>query len=426
MGNFDPRSFILPPYWACPACGREGCYGVLMVVGNGYRRRCRECWHSDHYSLPAVLKAVIYLDQMVISEMTKALHPVAGAARDVDPFWKELFERLDVLCRMQLAICPDSPAHRAESAVWRHPEALRRMYEHFSHGTSFLEVSEVREAQLMEFVANWARGRPEQSIDVGLQSVIRGHVHVWQERFYFSVSGFDAEDWPERLRESRDRTGDSLASLSERRRSEGNFNFDDVYRKELHAIGETTIALHIRSTREMAEMQAGVRAFDPEAFMPTNATSTVRGIQHRLREAGVDEDDVWPKTAELFQSEHLDQIPYLRISAMLFAAMARKAWAGQRRNPGGGAITDVTTVAAVLPVCDAIFVDREVAALLNEEPLRTRIDFGTKVFSSRTRDRFIEYLDDLREAASDEHVAAVHEVYGDSYLRPSSAIFGPR
>jgi hypothetical protein len=55
----------------------------------------------------------------------------------------------------------------------------------------------------------------------------------------------------------------------------------------------------------------------------------------------------------------------------------------------------------------------EVAALLAEEPLRTQLDFGTAVFSHRTRHEFADYLDEIRAAASDEQVAAVREVYGD-------------
>jgi hypothetical protein len=90
---FDPRVFILPPFRGCPNCGREDSYGVLMIGGVRYTRRCRECWHSDHYPLPPLNKKVIYLDQMVISHMTKALHPTAAAGREIDPFWNELFEK---------------------------------------------------------------------------------------------------------------------------------------------------------------------------------------------------------------------------------------------------------------------------------------------------------------------------------------------
>ena len=96
---------------------------------------------------------------------------------------------------------------------------------------------------------------------------------------------------------------------------------------------------------------------------------------------------------------------------------------GQRRPAGGGTLNDVTTIATVMPACDAIYVDNEVAAFLNEEPLRTQLDFGTHVFSQRTRHEFAAYLDEIRDAAPDEHVAAVREVYGDSYLTPFTGLF---
>jgi hypothetical protein len=108
---------------------------------------------------------------------------------------------------------------------------------------------------------------------------------------------------------------------------------------------------------------------------------------------------------------------------MLFAAFARKAASGQRRPAGGGTLNDVKTVATVMPACDAMFVDNEVAGLLQEEPLRSRIDFGTLVFSQRTKDEFLIYLDQIRASASDDHVAAVREVYGDGYLEPYIGLY---
>ncbi len=105
------------------------------------------------------------------------------------------------------------------------------------------------------------------------------------------------------------------------------------------------------------------------------------------------------------------------------AELADLQASGQRRPAGGGTLNDVTTIATVMPACDAIYVDNEVAAFLNEEPLRTQLDFGTHVFSQRTRHEFAAYLDEIRDAAPDEHVAAVREVYGDSYLTPFTGLF---
>jgi hypothetical protein len=86
-------------------------------------------------------------------------------------------------------------------------------------------------------------------------------------------------------------------------------------------------------------------------------------------------------------------------------------------------LNDVRTIATVLPYCDAVFIDNEIAGLLADEPLRTRIDFDTKVFSQNTRDAFIDYLDELLAAAPDGHVDLVRDVYGEGYLRPFTSVF---
>ena len=420
----DPRVFILPPFRDCPSCGRADSFGVLMIGGLQFTRRCRECWHADQFPLPPVNKKVIYLDQMVISHMTKALHPTAAAGRQIDPFWRELFERLDVVCKMQLAICPDSATHREESAVWTHPEALRQMYEHLSHGVSFHDTASVREMQLMQFFENWLAGRPTDPISADRDTLIHGSIDSWQERYRITFGSSEPEDWPERLNESRRRTSEALAQLSAKWRDVRPFSFESVYRQELLAVGQTTIQVHLQSVQQMAEVMQGARPFDPDLLLPSNATSTILGIHHGLREDGVAEEELWPKTLEFFSSPDLEQVPYLRISCMLFAAFARKQASGQQRPASGGTVNDVITVATVLPACDAIYVANEVAALLDEEPLRSQLDFGTLVFSHRTRHEFAAYLDEIRASASDEHVAAVREVYGDGYLTPFSGLFG--
>jgi hypothetical protein len=86
MGDFvfDPRVFILPPFKQCPRCGCEECFGVLIIGGRQYTRRCRECWYDERFELPQISKTVVYLDQMAISNMTKILHPEVGQGRQLD------------------------------------------------------------------------------------------------------------------------------------------------------------------------------------------------------------------------------------------------------------------------------------------------------------------------------------------------------
>jgi hypothetical protein len=70
--TFDPRDLIFPPFSLCAACGREA-LGILSVGSQRVTRRCRECLATASEALPAVDKKVIYLDQFVLSNVTKSL-----------------------------------------------------------------------------------------------------------------------------------------------------------------------------------------------------------------------------------------------------------------------------------------------------------------------------------------------------------------
>src|SRR3989304_2807951 len=98
----DPRDFIAGPFRNCPKCGGNE-FGVLLVNGRQYIRRCRDrkCWYTETIGLPEIKKKVIYIDQFAISNMMKVLNPAVKGHElaATDPFWRELFELLDVICK---------------------------------------------------------------------------------------------------------------------------------------------------------------------------------------------------------------------------------------------------------------------------------------------------------------------------------------
>lgn len=72
---------------------------------------------------PPHFKKVIYLDQFAISEMVKALDTRSKAHARVNPFWQQVFEALERVCKLQLVVCPWSesrPVHRTDGkgATW--------------------------------------------------------------------------------------------------------------------------------------------------------------------------------------------------------------------------------------------------------------------------------------------------------------------
>jgi len=113
----------------------------------------------------------------------------------------------------------------------------------------------------------------------------------------------------------------------------------------------------------------------------------------------------------------------VRIQAMLFAAVARKAAAGQKKSPTRGFFNDVGMISTILPYSDVMFIDNECAGLMAEDPLKSELNYGAKIFSLSTRDKFDEYLDLILHSVSAAHLRKVREIYGDGWEKPFTGIY---
>jgi hypothetical protein len=143
----------MTPYLVCPKCGKQE-YGVLSVGDTRCERRCRACWHTATVYLPEIRKQTVYVDQLAFSNIMKFLSPeVRGHERAAaEPFWKELFETLGVVCHLQLVACPDSREHQHESLTSPFYKALKHTYEHFSGGVTFRDAETIRIRQIVHLV----------------------------------------------------------------------------------------------------------------------------------------------------------------------------------------------------------------------------------------------------------------------------------
>ena len=151
---------------------------------------------------------------------------------------------------------------------------------------------------------------------------------------------------------------------------------------------------------------------------PPPAVLLVTSIRETFSLSGLSEGDAWHKTIEYLKCADMSEVLFFRISAMLYAALARKASSGQLRMPSQGMMNDIRAISAMLPYCNAMFLDKECTALLNEQPLRTRLGSGTKVFSLNTKDEFVSFLNLIEAQAPREHLDKVREVYGDDWRKP--------
>ncbi len=142
-------------------------------------------------------------------------------------------------------------------------------------------------------------------------------------------------------------------------------------------------------------------------------------IFHRLRKAGIPEEMVYPTAVGYLTSPCLKEVPFIKISSMLWASVARKAANGGKKLPSRGMSNDIKTISSVLPYCDAMFIDKDCWTYFNEEPLRSELKFGTKLFSLNNKKEFLDYLDAIRAGATPEHLTIVQELYGDGFLPPT-------
>jgi hypothetical protein len=422
--RIDPRDFITSPYQQCPRCGHQA-FGVLSIFERHYVRRCRDCWHTDRFELPPLEKKVIYVDQFAISNMMKALNPKTKAhqAGKVEERWLELFRRLDHLSKLQLVICPDSGFHRDESLVSPFNDALRRMYELLSGGVSFKDRSYIEQLQLHDHIELWIQGKAREPIRMSPDDVIDGRLHGWQDRLIISVNTNVPEEWIEELRQQRERVHEALVEIHEQWRTK-DAAFEEAFLEEVRGYGEALRRIYVDHVVKLARVMLGAEEFSLETISPPPAVITIHILEDTLRAAGVAEENLRAKVVEYLSSDDLQYVPFVRIKCLLFAAMARRARAGQKRPPNRGLVSDIRMVSCLLPYCDAMLVDNEVASYVREQPLAREVEnFGTSVFSPATLGDIMRYLDEVEAAAPPDHLAKIREVYGPDWGKPFETVY---
>jgi len=420
--KIDPKIFISSPFIKCPKCKKSDSFGVLMITGQHYTRRCRECWFTESYDLPELRKKIIYLDQFVISHMMKAINHRLGKTKKVGPFWLKLFERLDRLVKLQLIICPDSTFHRNESLL-SHYQALKRMYEHLSGGVTFYDPLTIRRFQIAEYFKQFVKGETQPELTIEAKNVIHGHINEWQDRIRVSVDFKIRDDEIEQIKKSREKIHESLVEVFKRWQSEKNKKFEDWFIEEGLAFGRTILQRYINHLTKLHYWSIGklnVTAEETLDLVMNEKSSLISNLlmylpktnEQRISEAN------FKKVAGFLLSKEMLNIPTVRINALLWASFAHQsAHGGRKKPPNMGMVNDIEMVSTLLPYCDAIFVDREMYGLSALSYVKKDLEgrYKTKIFSPINKKEFLEYLDDIENKASPSHLQKVKEVYGEDW-----------
>jgi hypothetical protein len=419
------KEFVNPPFWTCPDCANEGTFGVLMICDRHYVRRCINCWFDQSLPLPPLKKHIIYLDQFVISNMMKELD---SANTRAPGFYRSLFEKLDRLSELQLIVCPDSPIQDHESVVDTRYEKIRAVFRQLSHGVSFRDPKTLLHADIMQSFRSWISGKPSEH-GVDRHFALTKNPDVWQSEYRIDLN-FTMPGLSQELKEAHGLVTNRLHQTCEEWRTERNFDFKDIFNNELAGSARLILQRYARYAAHFAAVSTGGAPFDDEAcFAPREATLILRMLTE-LASSLLMWNERFERILEFFASEHFRAIPGIRIAALFWATIAREINSGRKpdRFPTAAMFNDIDAVSSYSPLCDVMFVDREISHLAKQRELRQELVGSAHFFSLRKNEKadFLAFLDAIENNASAEHLQMVEEVYGPDWPTPFVDILAGR
>ena len=419
--KFDPRVLIMGPFVLCPKCGVEQ-FGILSVHGTYYTRRCRNCWHTSEFLLPDIRKEIVYIDQFAFSNIMKILSPDAkGHERTAsEPFWKELFETLGVVCHLQLVVCPDSKQHEYESLTSAFYKSLKRTYEHFSGGLSFYASDDIKCRQIARLTECWLKKEPA-TFNFDAQQITHGKLHEWADRIYITVDGV-LDGLVDDLRTTRNEIHKGLQEVFEIWQREKK-SFKEVFEAEKSAYTRSLVRAHWAQQKKVRD--ALMRGEMPclNDMLPSQQYLVLKQLQYTF-DGAFGKAESSKAMAEFLRNGVMNDAPFNVIGASLFASLSQKAAAGRKRPPNQGTSNDVDMLSTLLPYCDAMFVDNECRALWQDIPRDYKLPYPCALFSPNIGDEFLAYLRRIRDSATPEHMKIVSEIYGPDPLKAPQSIYG--
>ncbi|MCB0272642.1 MAG: hypothetical protein KDD46_06490 [Bdellovibrionales bacterium] len=356
--------------------------------------------------------------------MVKSLHP--DFQRSVDPFFLEAFKKLDRLSKLQLIVCPDSEFYENESIFSAYPSEHKRVYELLSHGITYWPFWTVLRFEIHEQLENWFEKRKMGQTKYTVHNFVHGDIDEWQEKLLITVETGRWKNLKADLQTTNLNLKQGIAELADFWESQKDKDFDFWFQHELKH-WKNTFEEGASKTIEAAMKYIQGLSVDPLEILPNSSYMILREIKEFVGKYTKDEDEIQKLTKE-FLLEQIHHVPFVRIHTMLFAAIATKISSGHMKKDkiNSSIASDINMVSTYLPFCDAIFLDRQMAGLLRDQPLKNCIDKMPQVFSMANKQEFLTYLDNIEKNTPTTHFEKVKEVYGEEWVNPYLTVLHPQ
>ncbi|WP_305309437.1 hypothetical protein [Phenylobacterium sp.] len=350
--------------------------------------------------MPPVLKAVVYLDQFAISNIFKLRNGTLSPTSNSYDFWSHLGPVLSRAYLRQQVAFPSSPIHFKETNVSATPAEMRAAHAMLSGEVSFRRLEEIELGQLIPFARAFHQGQAAPSLDLQVRDILVGDPDRWLPRYHIGMTT-DYSAFAPGQRKSRDAAASELAALT-RRWAVEKPSFEAVFTRELEAFGSAKLEALSQTLQRAARAQEVHDLL--ELFEATHTPDYVQFLQLAgfFESLGVPADEGWDTVVRFWSWSGMADLPFHRLGAALFASLARKFTAGQKKAPSPGMLSDFEAISLFGPYVDAMLLDRECSNFVRELRPDPAHLLRAKVFSLADGDEFIDYLNILAEGAPED------------------------
>ncbi|MFN3274420.1 MAG: hypothetical protein ACK41U_07080 [Paracoccus sp. (in: a-proteobacteria)] len=389
----------------CAGCG-ESAMGVLSAGGDTLRKRCTKCQRAVEIYLPDLDKKAVYLDQFMFSLIYNVKNH-GNLPLGHEAFAKEVYFLLRRCVLLQQIFLPHSDIHQKETMAFHSSMNLRGLYEFFGGDVRLSDQLNVVLSQEMAFAEAFFDGK-EPVLSFDLDEVTDSRHNEWLQDMHIDVR-MDIGQFAEDARRVRAESYLAMQGLSQVW-VERKIKFKDLLENEFASIFLTKREEMYRWARDALSPNLN----DPMAILEVSGRKIAREYRElfgMLEARGVEESGRMQKIMDFWSWQRLREVPYHRISAYFFAAVARRVAMGDKKVIDRGLINDVNTISTYAPYVDALFVDKKCAAILAEEPLASDLSYKAEIFSLSDPEAFIEYLKELEAKTPDDVRELAERIY---------------
>jgi hypothetical protein len=416
------KACTFDPYIECPRCGNQT-LGINVIGYRYFSRLCYKCRaRFEGGKLPELDKRIIYLDQCALGWMVRALGYKADPSTEKNPLqlpthekFLKAFERLDILNKKQLLVCPSSEFHFTETVILPHEyaEPLRKINTLLSSTHHFQYASRKLVEQIIPHFQDWLEGKTR-TIDTSKSHGISGRVDEWHMRINVVVKHKITKEEVQGVQDEKDQNHAALQSVYEQWRSSGMTTFEQFRISELLALGELIIQLRGGKSFEALPPPTSMLAILVQAVMFSDDFRRFAGYFFGVREHGdASVETREQKIREYFASGIALQVPFLSLASGFIAQLAMRVAKNPDMKAKTSDIIDILFMSLLLPYSDAVLMEGKWQRALESEPLQSALSFKAKVFSVDNMDKFFEYLNGIEATAPPHIMEKVKEVYGE-------------